>query len=56
MHFVYVILSPIYHLAQEILGTAIIYSHVYLHHSGKERDSYTGSDCFLHDQCIAILA
>lgn len=56
MHFVYVILSPIHHLAQEILGTAIIYSHVYLHHSGKERDSCTGCDCFLHDQCIAILA
>lgn len=56
MHFVYVILSAIYHLAQEILGTATIYSHVYLHQSGKERDSYTVSDCFLHDQCIAILA
>lgn len=50
MHLVYVILSPIHHLAQEILGTAIIYSHVYLHHS------YAGSDCFLRDQCIAILA
>jgi len=56
MHFAYVILSQIHHLVQEILGTAIIYSHVYLHHSGKERGSYTGSDCFLHDQRIAIFA
>lgn len=53
-HVVYVILSPIHHLAQEILGTAIIYSHVYLHHSGNEIDSYTGCTCLLPDQHVAV--
>lgn len=46
MRFVYVILSLIHYLAQEILGTAIIYSHVYLHHSENERDSFAESDFF----------